>query len=146
MRSLIPAALLAVLPLAVATSAAAQDTQEAEVQQCTAELSPATIAVASVQHFTAQLTEDIGEITGLQAPEDSGLLIATPEEVEMTEMAAEEATEEAAEAIDMAAEGFSATVWLSAKSATAGTYEIVLQGEVGACTAEITIEGEESSN
>ena len=146
MRGIIPVALLAALPLALSADAAsAQDAQDAEIQQCVAELTPAAIdASGVVQHVNARLSEDIGEITGIEAPAESGLAIATPDEVEMAEMSTEEAAEE--EMADMATEGFSAALWLSAKDATPGTYQIVLQGENGTCATEVTVEeGEEQS-
>lgn len=136
MRGIIPVALLAVMPLALS----AQDVEDVEIQQCVAELAPAVIDAdeGDVQHFTARLSEDIGEITNVEAPAESGIAIATPNE-ELSEMAAPEEGEET-EMADMATEGFSAALWLSAKDATPGTYEIVLQGENGTCAAQITVE------
>ena len=59
MRGIIPVALLAAMPLALS----AQDAQDVEIQQCVAELAPAAIDASegTAQHFTARLSEDIGE-------------------------------------------------------------------------------------
>jgi len=133
------AALLA-LPFALGPEAAtAQEAEATEVQACTAVLSPALVpAGEAVVKVLATLTQDIGTIDGLKAPEGSGLAIVSPEDVPMEEMANSEgeATAEATEMVD-AEDTF--IVWLNALEANAGEFDITLVGELGTCTATVEV-------
>ena len=93
---------------------------------------------AAVQ-LTFSLSESIGLVTGVEGGE-SGLQIASPEDLACTDMASDE---EAPHAIAMASEGLpAALVWLNTLEAQAGSFEISLIGVEGTCRAEITFEGD----
>lgn len=147
---ILPLALLAAL---VPGAAMAQEAEAAveEIQPCTAALTPALIpAGEAAVKVKATLTQDIGTIDGLQSPEGSGLLIVSPEDVPMEEMANTEDAA-AAEMTDMAAEeaveANTFVVWLNAFEATPGSFEITLMGENGTCAATVEVKGtEESAN
>lgn len=150
MRSItriVPAALLATAPLLLMPVAAnAQDAHPA----CEATLMPAEIAAgqAAVQ-VDVQLASDIGGVTGLEAPEGSGVMVATGEELAQlrVEMALPGEEGQKDEPIRMSEDGRTATLWLTTANAQPGTYEIKLKGEGDhACTAKVTVkpEAEES--
>lgn len=129
-----------VLTLAFHPSAVqGQEQSEQSQQECTAQLNPTEIAPgqAAVQ-VRAQLSGDVGAISSLKTPEESGLSLASPEDFAKQKMAREEG--EQPEPIQMADEGNGARVWLSTVGAQAGQHEVVLKGESGQCTARLTVE------
>lgn len=107
--------------------------------QCEAQLTPAEIPAgeAAVQ-VTAEFSEEVGAVTTVQAAGESGLAIASPEDIPRTELAA---GDEAPQPITMAMEGNSASIWLNSQQAQEGTYQLALQGDTGTCTAELTVAG-----
>lgn len=112
--------------------------QEQELAVCTATVDVASIpAGAAATPVTFSLSESIGEVTGVEAGE-SGVRIASPEDLERSEMA----TEEAPKVIEMSAESEGvAQIWLNTLEAQPGTYELTLSSEAGSCTAVVTVEG-----
>ena len=131
----LPAALLLSLPVALAPSAVSAQDMEAH-EMCTASVQPMEIAAGEVSvHLIATLSEDVGSVTGIQSAE-SGIAIASPEELPRAEMASDAETPEA---IAMTEEGNSVALWLNTVNTEAGTYQILLEGENGHCQAEVTI-------
>lgn len=124
----IATALLLVLPLAA-------NAQEQE-QGCVAEVNP--VAVGQIAEVWGTFPTPFGEVTGVEAPAESGLALAADEDIEPVEMASEE---ENAEKEALAELETTSIFWLDARTATAGTYTITLEGEGGSCMAEITVEG-----
>jgi len=113
--------------------------QEQEQELCTATLDVASIpAGEAATPVTFSLSQSIGEVTGIEAGE-SGLSVASPEDLELSEMASEETPK----VIEMSAESEGvAQIWLSTLEAQPGTYEVTLNSEAGSCTAVVTVEGD----
>lgn len=124
------------LAFAIAIGTAPASAQEPSLSggQCTAELAPAQVqsgeAAVSV---TAVLSEQVGEVTGVEAP-GSGVAIAAPEDLPRTEMAAEERPRP----INLT-EGNSWTIWLDTSQAAPGTYEVTFTGSEGSCQGQLTV-------
>jgi hypothetical protein len=143
------AAALALLatPFLLAHPASAQEAQETEATDtpaCEATVSPAAVSASETPvQVRIALSEEIGHFE-FQAPEESGLLVVTPEDVPMSEMAAEEG--ETPEPVAMADEDDGAVViWLNTTNAAVGSYEILLNGEAGTCSAMIGVEATPSN-
>lgn len=109
--------------------------EPAAAPQCSAEVAPAQIeAGAPAVQLTVVLSEDVGEITGLEAPQ-SGLSVAAPGDLPRTDMAAETRPEP----IKMADQGNAWTIWLNTTQAQSGTHEVAFTASEGACRAQITV-------
>jgi hypothetical protein len=138
---LVPAALLATVPLLLMPLAAAA--QEVHAQECTATLQPAEIeAGQAAVRLDAELTSDIGFVTGVEAPENSGVFLASDEELARVrvEMALPEEEGGKVEPIVMADDGRIATLWLTTAEARPGTYDVKLTGEDSQyCIAKVTV-------
>jgi len=134
-KTSIPAALMLALPFALAPQTAqAQDIEEP--QACTVEVMSGEIAAGEAAvPLMASLSESVGAVSGIEAGE-SGISISAPEDLPRTEMAAETDTRTP---IEMADVGNSLTLWLNTTGAAPGTHEIVIQGELGQCTATVTV-------
>lgn len=116
-------AALAVVPVDVAA------------QECEAQLTPSTVpAGEAAVEVTAQLSESVGAVVGVEEA-DGQVSTALPTDVPRTEMAAEEEPE----AIQMSEDGQNVTVWLNTSQAEEGTYEVSFVGDMGTCTAELTV-------
>lgn len=105
--------------------------------QCEAQLTPAEVPAGEAAfQVTAQISEDVGAISTVQPASESGLAMASPEDIPRADLAA---GDEAPRPVTMAMEGNSATIWLNSEEAQAGTYEVLLQGEAGSCIAEVSV-------
>lgn len=133
------AGILGFVPLAIlASSASAQEEDSA----CTAELSPASIRVESPAiRVTARLSLDIGEITAVDGPDESGVRLSSAAELDLMARAADADPEEP---VELSGDGHTATLWLNTEDAAPGRYTITLEGETGVCTSDITIDGLEA--
>ena len=127
----------------IATSATAQEPPTpaapaaVAADQCTGEVSPAEIPSGeSAFRLTVALSSGIGAVTGVDAPEGSGLALAAPESIPRAEMA--NATEPA-KPIELAADTNTATVWLTTADAKQGEVSLTLRGETGTCSATVTV-------
>lgn len=127
---------LSTLAFAFALGFSPVTAQEPEAApQCTAEVAPAQIeAGAPAVQLTVVLSEDVGEITGLEAPQ-SGLAVATPGDLPRTDMAADARPEP----IKLAEQGNAWTVWLNTTEAQSGTHEVAFTASEGTCRAQITV-------
>lgn len=132
-RGFAAAALLLALPLSVN----AQDQEEGMPQQqevCEATVAP--IHSGGIVVATATFTSPFGDVVAIEAPEESGIALASEED--RTEMAAEEQSEELTE---LANEPNTSIFWLNSREAAAGTYVVMLKNaEDVSCVAEITVE------
>lgn len=109
--------------------------------QCTMQTSPIEVAAGqAAADVTIQVEEQFGAITEAEPSMQSGLALASAEDIPRTDLAADE---EEAEAIQMSAEGSSATLWLNTEDVEAGTYYLKLHGERGDCTAQVTVTPEQ---
>lgn len=151
-QSALPAAVVLAL-LAVPSPATAQEqAQEAEAQeQCNVEIVPQEIEAgkAAVQ-VTATFSSDIGLVRELSAPEDSGIALASAEDLAMVQMARAEIAEgeeaEQPQPIAMVGGTNEATIWLSTQEAEPGTYRFTLKGATGDCAAEVIVTEAGESN
>lgn len=113
-----------------------------QAQACTAELSPQELdAGQSAVQVTANFSEDIGAVSGIQAAEGSGVTLTSPETLRQIQMAREEDETDQPQPIEMAREGNRATLWLNLTEAQSGNHEVTVNGENGSCTGTITVEG-----
>lgn len=132
--------LVLALPLALISDGLSAQEPEAAAPQCTAQVDPVEIAAGEAAiKVTAALSEAIGEISGLQVPEGSGIAIAAADAIPRAELANPDAEAQEPKPIEMAAESNAVTLWLSTADAAAGEYEVTLQGESSQCTAKITV-------
>jgi len=123
--------------LGLPASVNAQDEQDLDPQQCTAEISPMELEAGSnAVPLTVTLSEDVGDVTGVESS-DSGISVASPQDLARVDMAAEE---EQSEPITMSDEQENTwTIWLNTTMAEAGTYEVTFVGSEGDCSAEVTV-------
>lgn len=133
------------VPVAMALAAvfapgpqAAEAQEEAPEQECTVEVAPARVQVGQpAVAVTARLSADVGEIQNLES-EEGGLALATPEDLQRTEMA-RTAEGEAPEPVTMSSEGREAALWLNTEGVEAGTHAFTLAGENGVCSGQIEV-------
>lgn len=138
-RAPAPALLLALPFVLIPGTANAQEQEAAEQEQCIARAVPESVEPAqALARLTFVLSQDIGEVSGVKAPDESGLTVATPEELERVTLTWEEETE-TPEPIETSHEGNAVDVWLNTTNASPGVYRVVLEGEEGECTAEVTV-------
>lgn len=146
-ESLVSALTLALFLVLAPDGLAAQEQQEQEMEpQCTAEVVPQQIQAGHpAVRVALTLSEAIGPVSGLEAPEASGLAVASPEDLPRSEMANEEAEESTPSPIELGAEGNRVTLWLNTAEAVPGTHAVTLTGEQGSCAAEVTVaEGQDA--
>lgn len=120
-------------------TAAAQDVPEAPV--CEVEVEPAEVPAGEAAiRITATLSEVIGPVQGLDAPEQSGLKLADPADIPRVDMAN---PEEEAQPIAMTPdEPNRVQVWLNtADVADLGEHPFVLTSESGECRGLLTVTG-----
>lgn len=136
---LFAAALVLALPLTANAQEAAVPTDEAEA--CTATIAP--IHASEHVAVTAAFDAPFGNVVGIEAPAESGIVLAEEKQTEMADEAVEGEIE--AEAAPLADENENvSTFWLDTSAAAPGTYLITLSNELDeSCTAEITV-GEKS--
>lgn len=136
-RGLLGAA-VAVMFVAAPSALHAQQQSEKTQESCTAEVTPAPIAPGQkAVAIQAELGQDIGAVTTLKAPEESGLALASPEDFGKQQMSQERG--ERTEPILMADEDNKARIWLNTADAKTGKHEVTLKGKTGTCTATVTV-------
>jgi len=127
-KSAVMAAAVLAFPLAV--NAQEEATQEvAAPEACQATIT--SVQSGQVASASVAFPVPFGDITSIEGD----IELATDEEVGMVEMAADE------EAVDMAHDANTSTIWLNALEVEAGTYALILMNESGdACVTEVTVE------
>lgn len=139
MKQAIPAALALALSFALAPQAA--DAQERS-QECSVEVRPQQVQSGQpAVSVTARLSSAIGEVKGVKSKQ-GGLALATPEDLQRTEMA-RTTGQEAPQPVKMSRTGNQATVWLNTENAETGTHEFSLTGQNGECSGQIQVVGAE---
>jgi hypothetical protein len=109
----------------------------AQVAMCSGTSTPAEIPAGEAAfRLNIALSSGIGAISAVEAPAESGLVLASPEDIPRAELA--NATEPA-KPIELAADNNSATVWLKSADAKPGEVELTLKGESGTCTTKVTV-------
>lgn len=133
---LFAAALVLALPLTANAQEAAVPTDEAET--CTATIAP--IHASEHVAVTAAFNAPFGNVVGIEAPAESGIVLAEEKQTEMADEAVEGEIE--AEAAPLADENANvSTFWLDTSTAAPGTYLVTLSNDLDeSCTAEITVE------
>lgn len=149
MRSNVKPFLVAALFVGLVPGAVlAQEQGEAEVEEitaCTVAVEPADLPAGEAAiHVLATLSEDVGPITGFEAPEESGIVIADTKDIPLTEMAEEGEVEKAPKPIELGAEANVFTVWLSTAEAVAGAFDVRFVAGDAYCDARLNVvtEGE----
>lgn len=137
---LFAAALVLALPLTANAQDVAVPTDEAET--CSATIAP--IHASDHVAVTATFDAPFGNVVGIEAPAESGIVLAEEKQTEMADEAlkGEIEGEVEAEPAPLADENANvSTFWLDTSDATPGTYLITLNNELDeSCTAEITVE------
>jgi hypothetical protein len=136
--SLFPALALALLITGTPRALVAQE--ETQPQQCTATAAPTEVEAGQAAiRVTFTFSEEIGAVTELKAPEESGIKLAVPEDLPRQDMANPDLPPKP---IEMSQEGASeAYIWLNTGEAVEGSYEIALTGAQGSCMAHLTVTG-----
>lgn len=146
-KQMIPTALalgLAVALLPQTAEAQEQEGQQEAQQECAVEVSPQKILTGQpAVPVEGRLTQGIGDVNSLEAGE-SGLALASPEDIGRTEMARTEG-EEAPRPVEMSRTGNQARVWLNTKDVEPGTHGFVLVGENATCAGEIEVAEKEEN-
>lgn len=133
-RGFAGAALLLALPLSVNAQDQQEEGQPPQQEVCEATVAP--IHSGGIVVATATFTSPFGDVVALEAPEESGLALASEED--RTEMASEEQTEKLSE---LANEPNTSIFWLDTREASAGTYVVMLKNaEQVSCVAEVSVE------
>ncbi|MFW6089341.1 MAG: hypothetical protein ACODAB_06280 [Gemmatimonadota bacterium] len=131
---LFAAALVLALPLTANAQEAAVPADEAET--CTATIAP----IHASEHVAATATFDapFGNVVAIEAPAESGIVLA---EEKQTEMADEGVEREPAPLAEEEENANVSKFWLDTSDATPGTYLVTLNNELDeSCSAEITVE------
>lgn len=118
----------------------AQEQAETAQQECTAEVKTNPVpAGEQAVALEIQLSQEIGELTGITAPDGSGVALASPDDLAKTDMARQE-TEGQPQPIQMAAgNSRSATVWVNTADATPGSYQISFDSEQNSCIGTVKV-------
>lgn len=122
--------------LALPANMNAQEPVPAGQQQCTAQVTPAQVTAGErAVQVTVETSQQIDALTGIKDSE-SGIALASPEDLPRTEMAA---GEPAPRPIEMGAAQNSWNVWLNLEDVEAGEHELVFETNQGECTAVLTV-------
>lgn len=105
--------------------------------QCTAQLTPAQVSAGEqAVQVTVETSQQIDALTGIKDSE-SGISLASPEDLPRTEMAAGEPSPRP---IQMGAGQNSWNVWLNLQDAQQGDHELTFETNQGECTGQITVQ------
>jgi hypothetical protein len=127
---------LAAAFLAMPSFVAAQAVQQAPT--CTAEVMPAAVEAGErAVPIAVTVSEPIGEVTGVSAPEGSGITLAAPADLPRQQLAADAP---APQPIAMADADNTWIVYLNLAEAEAGAHELTFTSGSGGCRAELTVE------
>jgi DsbC/DsbD-like thiol-disulfide interchange protein len=121
--------------VALPAQLAAQDQPIAP--ECTAQLDPASIeAGEKAVAVNVTVSEPVGPITGVRAPGESGIALASPADLPRTEMAVEGAQPRP---ITMGEAENRWIVWLNVEEANPGTHALTFAGAEGTCTGSLNV-------
>ncbi len=134
---LVAAAAMAAMALTPGISRAQQKGMT-QASSCKANVMPMEIKKgAAATRLSVTLSKPIGTITDFTAPPRSGVTLASAQDLSKLDMSHSHGTQ--ATAIQMAAQGNRATLWLSTSDATAGTYRFTLDGSNGHCSGRLEV-------
>ena len=118
----------------------AQDLAASDVA-CSMDMVPNELgAGVSVVEVRARLSRSVGRTLELRAPRESGIELSSRERLEWL-FAGEDEEGGAPQPIEAGRDARGATLWLNLLAANPGTHRLVLRGEGGACTGEVTVRG-----
>jgi type 1 fimbria pilin len=124
----------------IATATNAQQAQapgQAPAAQCTAQATPAEVATGQAAvKLSFTLSAPIGAVSGVEAPEGSGIALAAATDIPREGMAN---PAEQPRPIDLAADTNTLTLWIKTAGVQAGEFPLKLQGENGSCTVTVTV-------
>lgn len=131
---------LALSVLLVPGAADAQEQESPQEGECTVRVTPQPVQTGEAAvSVTARLSQSVGSIEGFEAPDESGLELADPQDIRKRSMAREEGEGEP-QPIQMArGEQSQATLWLNTQKAESGSYEVTLQGANGVCKGNVSV-------
>jgi hypothetical protein len=133
---------LALSVLLVPGAADAQEQEQETPQQgeCTVRVTPQPVQTGEAAvSVTARLSRSVGAVEGFEAPDESGLELADPKDIQKRSMAREEGEGEP-QPIQMArGEQSQVTLWLNTQNAESGSYEVTLEGANGDCKGNVSV-------
>ena len=144
MSQILKRSVFSVLP-ALALLASAANAQQAQAParpaapaaQCTAKATPVEVATGqNAVKLTFALSAPIGAVSGVQAPEGSGIAVAAATDIPREGLAN---ADQAARPIELAAETNTLTLWIKTAGVKAGEFPLTLQGANGTCTGTVTV-------
>ncbi|MDP2480253.1 MAG: hypothetical protein Q8W49_07115 [Candidatus Palauibacterales bacterium] len=148
-KATVPVAMAAALAFAFTPKTAhAQATEQAAAQQtCTAQINPASVeAGQKAVQVQVKLSEKVGNISSVEGDNVQLASVADLPKAEMSRSENDEKDEkgekqedETPQVVQMAAEGTSATLWLSTEKAKADKQHLTLKGETGTCIAQLEV-------
>lgn len=127
------------LAAAVALMPASADAQAVDTsdQQCTAQVSPSEVEAGSqAVQVTVTLSDNIGNVTGVEQDNADGITLASVADIPRTEMAA---GERPSSPIQMGSSESSWTLWLNTSEAEEGTHSVYFVAGETRCAAEIDV-------
>jgi hypothetical protein len=144
MSQILKRSVFSVLPaLALATAVNAQQAQAPAgaaapaAAACTAKATPAEVATGqNAVKLTFALSAPIGAVSGVEAPEGSGLAVAAATDIPRQGLAN---ADQQARPIELAAETNTLTLWIKTAGVKAGEFPLKLQGANGTCTGTVTV-------
>jgi len=136
---LLAATLLVPLTLAPTALKAQQKTSESSAT-CNARTIPAELMPGSkAARVAIVLSSPIGNVSGFQSADGSGIRLASPGDMPMVGMANEGKKSEKPTPIQMANQNNRLTLWLNTSEAQPGTYNFTLKGEQGTCAGSLQV-------
>jgi hypothetical protein len=102
---------------------------------CTAEVLPAEIAAGvTAVRLSVVLSEDVGNVTSMEAAEGSGITVSAPADLPRVPLATEEP-----QAIAAGIGENTWNVWVNTNEVDPGTHAVTFIGPEGRCTADLTV-------
>jgi hypothetical protein len=129
-------AILVATPLALVPALVSAQEPQAP-QACVAELTPSEIeGGAAAVKVTVKLSQEIGAVGSIQAEGPSGIKVADPTDLAMTDLASPGQTPQP---IQMAADNTTWTLYLNTTAAEPGEHRFALKGISADCAAAVTV-------
>ena len=109
---------------------------QVDAQECRAQIQPAEVdAGETATRLQVTLPQPIGAVERLQAPQSSGLAVASPRDIPRIALAADEE----ATPIAMGDAENHWMVWVSTNASQPGTHAVTFVGTEGSCSANLTV-------
>lgn len=126
------------LGAALAISPMHANAQAPTDQACVDQPMPASLeAGAKAVAVTVQVPNEFGAVTGIEAAEESGIILAEVADLPRTDMADQD--EVAPRPINMGDAAGMWTVWLNLSEVEPGSYDVTFSSKTSHCTAHLTV-------